>query len=95
MVLASLFTLSWLMVSCNLIYITLSAGKCDSSEDASTVDLNGNLPFPITYYTLTAKQLEDNGYCFKNPGDAISPIRNFLASLLDGCPTLFRNHCLI
>lgn len=42
-------------------------GNCDSSVDASDTDLKENLPFPITYYTLTARQLEDNGYCFKNP----------------------------
>lgn len=60
----------------------LLAGKCESSESASIIDLKESLPFPITYYTLTAKQLEDNGYCFKNPGDAIFPIKNLLASSL-------------
>ncbi|KAG6390467.1 hypothetical protein SASPL_148202 [Salvia splendens] len=44
-----------------------SQGNRDSSGDASPVDLKGNLPFPVTYYTLTPKQLEDNGYCFKDP----------------------------
>lgn len=62
----------------------LLAGNCESSADAAATDLKGNLPFPITYYTLTPKQLEDNGYCFKNPGDFISCKRNFLgSSLLD------------
>ncbi|XP_042033457.1 small RNA degrading nuclease 5-like isoform X1 [Salvia splendens] len=47
--------------------ISSQAGNRDSSGDASPVDLKGNLPFPVTYYTLTPKQLEDNGYCFKDP----------------------------
>ncbi|KAG6388611.1 hypothetical protein SASPL_150043 [Salvia splendens] len=44
-----------------------SQGNQDSSGSASPIDLKGNLPFPVTYYTLTPKQLEDNGYCFKDP----------------------------
>ncbi|XP_047963864.1 small RNA degrading nuclease 5 isoform X2 [Salvia hispanica] len=44
-----------------------SQGNRDSSGGASPIDLKGNLPFPVTYYTLTPKQLEDNGYCFKDP----------------------------
>ncbi|XP_042034146.1 small RNA degrading nuclease 5-like isoform X1 [Salvia splendens] len=47
--------------------ISSQAGNQDSSGSASPIDLKGNLPFPVTYYTLTPKQLEDNGYCFKDP----------------------------
>lgn len=54
------------------------AGNRESSGGASPIDLKGNLPFPVTYYTLTPKQLEDNGYCFKDPGNAIYPLKGAL-----------------
>ncbi|CAH9075672.1 unnamed protein product [Cuscuta epithymum] len=38
-----------------------------SSEVSSFHDLTKNIPFPVTYYTLTAKELEDNSYCCDKP----------------------------
>jgi RNA exonuclease 1 len=40
----------------------LVAGKLSSLDDL------GDIPFPVTYYTLSMKDLEDNGYSFNLPG---------------------------
>lgn len=52
-------------------WMMLLAGNSDSEAgNALAADFMKNLPFPITYYTLTAKELEDNGYCHKDIGNA-------------------------
>jgi hypothetical protein len=47
------------------IFISVS-GKLSSLDDL------GDIPFPVTYYTLSEKDLEDNGYSFNLPGYLLS-----------------------
>lgn len=51
------------------------------TDNISFMELTKGIPFPVTYYTLTEKELEDNGYLLKQPGDFYSSVIHVLVNM--------------
>ncbi|KAK7255747.1 hypothetical protein RIF29_29166 [Crotalaria pallida] len=41
---------------------------CSGKDSVSVMELMKDIPFPVAYYTLTEKELEENGYNVNQPG---------------------------
>ncbi|KAM3238259.1 small RNA degrading nuclease 5 [Capsicum annuum] len=54
-------------ISRKIIQSSEQGAEAPNKETPSFIDLKKNIPFPITYYTLTDKELEENGYCYEQP----------------------------
>ncbi|XP_061358728.1 small RNA degrading nuclease 5 isoform X4 [Gastrolobium bilobum] len=48
--------------------ISRQEGGCGCTDSLSFMELTKDIPFPVTYYTLTEKELEENGYSVNKPG---------------------------
>jgi hypothetical protein len=51
---------------------------CGGTTGLSFEEITKDLPFPVAYYTLTEKDLEENEYPVNKPGDFYSAINYML-----------------